>query len=145
MNTASRSICQYLGFFIACTVAGAAHADSWDATLVLERAQELERTLAQGLAAAEVAPPQETTFQQRTRDAAVTQMRHVSDASRELVTKLSAGQGRTATEPLVSQLGVMFRNARKTARDAVPQAQVAPILERAESLILELQQLYAED
>ena len=145
MNTARRPIVRCVAFFIACTAAGAAHADSWDAALVLERARELERTLEQGLAAAEVAPPQETTFQQRTRDAAVTQMRHVHEASRELVTKLSAGQGRNATEPLVSQLGVMFRNTRKTARDAVPQAEVAPILERAESLILELQQLYAKE
>ena len=125
--------------------AGIAQADDWDAKRVLELATEFEMTIEQALKEAQTAPAQETTWQQRTRDAAVLEMRHVHDASRELVQKLRMGTGRDETEPLFSQLRLMHKHAVKTAREAVPQVAVAPLLEKAESLILALQKLYARD
>ncbi|MBW2267356.1 MAG: hypothetical protein JRH16_02175 [Deltaproteobacteria bacterium] len=126
-----------------CLGAGAALAEEWDVKRALELAVELEDTLAQALEAAEAAPQQETAMQERTRDAAVVQMRYTHRTSRELVTKLRIGGERDATEPFLIQVESAYRNAIETARNAVPQAAVAPLLEKAESLILSLQKLYA--
>ena len=135
---------RWLAVALAIASAGVAQAEDWDAQRALALATEFESTIGQALEAAETVPPQETTWQQRTRDAAVTEMRHVYEASRELVAKLRGGTGRDETEPLFSVLRLMHKQVRKTAREAVPQATVAPLLEKAESLILDLQKLYAQ-
>ena len=128
----------------ACLGAGVASAEEWNADRALELAVALEDTLAQALVAAETAPPQETAMQERTRDGAVVEMKYAHRASRELVTQLRIGGGRDATEPLLSRVRTTYRSALDTAHNAVAQATVAPLLEKAESLILSLQELYAQ-
>jgi len=136
-----------VGLVVACAAsyAGVAWAGEWDAKSAPVHASELEKPLDRALEVAETAPRQDTALQQRTRDAAVVEMRHVYEAARGLVTKLRIGAGRGETEALLSQVRSMFDHARKTAREAVPQASVVPLLEEAEERILELQKLYAQD
>ena len=129
---------------LACLGAGVASAEEWNAERALELAVELEDTLAQALEAAKTAPPQETAMQERTRDGAVVEMTYAHRASRELVTQLRIGGGRDATEPLVGRVRTTYASAIETADKAVAQAAVSPLLDKAESLILSLQKLYAQ-
>ena len=129
---------------LACLGAGVASAEEWNAERALELAVELEDTLAQALEAAKTAPPQETAMQERTRDGAVVEMKYAHRASRELVTQLRIGAGRDATEPLLRGVRTTYESAIETAENAVAQTTVAPLLEKAESLMRSLQKRYAQ-
>lgn len=84
-------------------------------------------------------------MQERTRDAAVIEMKGVHRSTRELVTRLRIGGEREDTEPFFLLIRNAYKSALQTARNAVPQPAVGPLLEKAESLILSLQKLYAQD
>lgn len=120
-------------------------ADGWNQKRASELASELEQTLGLALEAAQVAHPQRTAMQQRTRDAAVLEMKRAHEFSREYASKLRSGWGRSDTEPIFDTLRRMTQDARETARNAVPDPAVAPHLERLDVLLLELSKQYEAD
>lgn len=122
-------------------VALSARAD-WDQDRVVDLASELEATLDLALESAASAAQQRTAMQQRTRDAAVSEMRRARDLSREYASKIRGGWSRGDSEPFFSQLRRATRHARETARDAVPDPKVAPYLARMDALLIELSQQY---
>lgn len=124
---------------------GANASEPWPAKRALELASELEKTLEAGLAEAVTAPQQQTALQQRTRDGALVGMKSAHAVSREFATKLRIGWDRDDTELLFSQLESAVGRARETAADAVPQAAVAPLLAKMDSLLAELGELYRRE
>ena len=75
-------------------VALSAGAESWDQERITELASQLEETLGLALQSAEAASQQRTVMQQRTRDAALVEMRQAHEFSREYASKIRAGWGR---------------------------------------------------
>jgi hypothetical protein len=116
-------------------LAPALPAAAWDQGEATALAAELEQVLGLVLASAEKAAPQETALQQRTRDAAVVEMRQAHEMSREYHSKLDRGANQDDTEHLFNQLRSVTRQARRTARDAVADPKVAPLLDRMDSLV----------
>ncbi len=72
-------------------------------------------------------------------------MKSAHAVSREFATKLRIGWDRDDTELLFSQLESAVGRARETAADAVPQAAVAPLLAKMDSLLAELGELYRRE
>ena len=126
-------------------VALSAGAESWDQQRVAELASQLQETIGKALASAEAASQQRTAMQQRTRDAALVEMRQAHEFSRKYASKIAAGWGRGDSEPLFDALRRMTRDARETARDAVPDPAVAPQLEYLDALLLDLSRQYERD
>lgn len=120
-------------------------AEGWDGERAIALASELASTLDTLVATAETAAPQETAMQQRTRDAAVLEMKNARDLGREYATKIRGGWSRDDSEFFFSQLRRATRQARERARDAVPDPNVAPHLERMDTLLAELSALYQRD
>ncbi len=120
-------------------------AETWDQERVTELAGQLEETLGLALQSAETARQQRTVMQQRTRDAALGEMKQAHDFSREYATKIRGGWSRGDSEPFFNQLRQATRQARQTAGDAVPDPKVAPYLERMDALLLELSSQYESD
>ncbi len=126
-------------------VALSAGAESWDQERITELASQLEETLGLALQSAEAASQQRTVMQQRTRDAALVEMRQAHEFSRKYASKIREGWGRGDSQPLFDTLRRMTRDARETARDAVPDPTVAPQLERMDALLLDLSKQYERD
>jgi hypothetical protein len=116
---------------------------AWDGAEVTRLATELHATLGEGLALARVAPPQETAFQQRTRDAAVTEMKRAHEIAGEYSKRLRGGQSREDSENFFRQLRAIIADARQTADHAVPSAEIARLLERADQLVREIGGYYS--
>jgi hypothetical protein len=123
-------------------VALSAGADDWDQQRAIELSSQLEETFDLVVQSAEIAAPQQTAMQQRTRDAALSEFTHVRDISRDYAAKIREGWGREDSEPFFSQLSQATRRAREIARDAVPVPKVAVLLERVDSLLLQLSKQY---
>ena len=119
--------------------------ESWDRDRAVVLAAQLEQTLGLALAAAETATQQPTAMQQRTRDAAVIEMRRAHEYSGHYANKLRGGWDRDESEPFFDQLSRATRQARETASGAIPDPTVAPHLERMNTLLLELSKLYERD
>lgn len=133
----------FFAFALALPVSGGAEA--WDAARVLESAEALRAEIGAVLDRVPDAPEQRTTLQQRTRDAAVVQMRRAQELSEEYTRKLRGGWDREESEPYFVQVRSAVREVRRTARDAVPQKQVAPHLERIDELLERLGAYYEFD
>ncbi len=136
------------GAALALLAAGAsppAAAEGWDPKRAAELATTLEETIGLTLQAAETAHQQRTAMQQRTRDAALIEMRQAHEYSRDYASKVREGWSREDTEPLFDVLRRMTRDARETARNAVPDPAVAPYLESMDELLLDLAKLYERD
>lgn len=117
----------------------------WDQKRVIELASQLEKTIGLGIKSAETARQQRTVMQQRTRDAAVVAMKQAHDFSREYAAKIRGGWSQGDSEPFFNQLRRATRRARETARDAVPDPNVAPHLERMDALLIDLSKQYERD
>jgi hypothetical protein len=132
---------------LALLAAGAspAAAEDWDSKRAAELASSLEETIGLALQAADTAHPQRTAMQQRTRDAALIEMKRTHEYSRDYASKVREGWSREDTEPLFDVLRRMTRDARETARNAVPDPAVAPYLESMDELLLDLAKLYQRD
>ncbi len=127
------------------TVAAAPANAEWDSRRVIELAAQLEETIGLGLRAAETARQQATTIQQRTRDAAVAAMKRAHEVSGEFAVKIRGGWDREESEPFFNQLRLAMRRARKKGRDAEPDPNVVPHLDRMDALMIELSNQYARD
>ena len=127
------------------TVAAAPANAEWDSRRVIELAAQLEETIGLGLRAAETARQQATTIQQRTRDAAVAAMRRAHEVSGEFAVKIRGGWDREESEPFFNQLRLAMRRARERGRDAEPDPNVVPHLDRMDALMDELSKQYARD
>lgn len=119
-----------------------AGAEGWDQQRAIELSSQLEETFDLVVQSAETAARQQTVMQQRTRDAALSEFKHVRDISRDYAAKIREGWGREDSEPFFSQLRQATRRAREIARDAVPVPKVAVLLERVDSLLLQLSKQY---
>ncbi len=117
-------------------------AEAWEAKEVLGLAVELDEAIATVLALAPEAPQQDTAFQQRTRDAAVVQMKRAQQASHRFVTKLRLGWSRGETESHWSVLSAALEGVGETAQDAVAMPNTRPYMERIEVLRFELEKRY---
>jgi hypothetical protein len=137
-----------MGLILVSVAASSAEAPSWEAEKVLSLATELDFSIAKVLEVAPEVDPQETAFQQRTRDAAVVEMKRAQDASQRLVEKLRLGWSRGETEPyfhrLSVALSVALRGVARTAGDAVAQEETQPLLSRIEQLRQQLEKLYEQ-
>jgi hypothetical protein len=111
---------------------------AWDQSAVTRLAAELHATLGEGLALSSQAPPQETAFQQRTRDAAVKRLQRAHEIAGEYAEKLRAGWSREDSGFFFNQLRASIADARETAGDAVPAARTARLLERIDELVREI-------
>jgi hypothetical protein len=131
--------------FVLALLPASAGAESWDPQRVVGLATQLEEAIGLGLESAEAAGQQRTAMQQRTRDAALIEMKRAHAYSREYASKLRGGWSRDDSAPFFDQLRRATRRARETARDAVPDPAVAPHLERMDALLLELSGMYEED
>lgn len=127
------------------TVAAAPANAEWDSRRVIELAAQLEETIGLGLRAAETARQQETAIQQRTRDAAVAAMKRAHEVSGEFAVKIRGGWDREESEPFFNQLRLAMRRAREKGRDAEPDPNVVPHLDRMDALMIELSNQYARD
>ncbi len=127
------------------TVAAAPANAEWDSRRVIELAAQLEETIGLGLRAAETARQQATAIQQRTRDAAVAAMKQAHEVSGEFAVKIRGGWDREESEPFFNQLRLAMRRARKKGRDAEPDPNVVPHLDRMDALMIELSKQYARD
>ncbi len=127
------------------TVAAAPANAEWDSRRVIELAAQLEETIGLGLRAAETARQQETAIQQRTRDAAVAAMKRAHEVSGEFAVKIRGGWDREESEPFFNQLRLAMRRARGRARNAAPDPNVVPHLDRMDALMIELSKQYARD
>ncbi len=117
---------------------------TWDAKEVLTLATELDFAISKVLAVAPEVPPQETAFQQRTRDAAVVQMKRAQEASQRFVQKLRLGWNRDETESYFRALSSALREVNRTAGDAVAQEETQPLLARIEQLRFKLEKFYEQ-
>ena len=133
-----------MGLILVSVASSSAEAPSWEAEKVLSLATELDFAIAKVLEIAPEVDPQETAFQQRTRDAAVVEMKHAKDASQRLAEKLRLGWSRGETEAYFHRLSVALRGVARTAGDAVAQEETQPLLSRIEQLRLELEKLYEQ-
>jgi hypothetical protein len=123
--------------------APAATADpAWDAAEVTRLATELHAILGEGLALSSQAPPQETAFQQRTRDAAVKGMQRAHEIAGEYAEKVRGGWSREDSGFFFHQLRSSIADARETAGDAVPSARNASLFERVDQLVREIGAYY---
>ncbi len=115
---------------------------AWNAEEVLAIATELDRSIAAVLREAPKAGPQDTAFQQRTRDAAVTQMKRAKEASANFLSKLQLGWDRDETEPHFRYLSGVLKEVRETAGDAEAQPNTEALITRIFALRFELEQRY---
>lgn len=115
---------------------------AWNAEEVTALAVKLDAEIEKLLEMAPAAPPQETAFQQRTRDAAVEDTKRAREASRRLVEKLHLGWDRDETETHFQLVTTALREVRTTAGDAVPSFEARTILTRIEGLQRELAKRY---
>ncbi len=129
-----------LGLCLA-TAAGA-QALEWDAEEVLTLATELDHGIGALLREAPKAAPQDTAFQQRTRDAAVTQMKRAKEASASFLSKLRLGWDRDETEPHFRYLSGALKDVRETAGDAEAQPNTEQLIARIFALRFELEKRY---
>src|SRR5262245_49361834 len=114
----------------------------WSKKTVLGLAEKLARVLDEAAAAAREAPPQATVLQQRTRDDALRSFDQVRQASGDYVAKLRKGWDRELTEAYFRRVRTLFRDVRKSARDAVPTKELDQKLREAAGLLEELSRFY---
>lgn len=114
----------------------------WNADEVLAIAAELDRSIGEVLREAPKAGPQDTAFQQRTRDAAVTQMKRAKEASASFLSKLQLGWDRDETEPHFRYLSGALKDVRETAGDAEAQPNTEALIARIFALRFELEKRY---
>lgn len=144
MKTHRRKLAWVPALALVLATAAAAAPVAWDAKEVLALATELDQAIATVLKMAPDATPQETAFQQRTRDAAVVQMKRAREASQNLVQKLELGWDREETESHFRVLSAALREVRRTAQDAEPQPKTQPFMDRIEKLRFELAKRYEQ-
>lgn len=116
----------------------------WDPKQVIALAEKLVTILDESIAAAREAPPQATALQQRTRDAAVKDFQRVRQAADVFVSKLEAGWDRDMTVAYFRSVRDGFRDARQTARDAVPTEKAEENLRKANQVLSELSRHYPD-
>ena len=123
--------------------AGAASAESTSEETADSLAEELAATLDAALVAAQNAQPQATAMQQRTRNAAVSQMKHVHSIAVEYRERVRLAKSIDDTEFFFGNLRSAVTSARQTAEDAVPDPEVARQLQRLDAIMGRLAALYA--
>jgi len=89
------------------------------------------------------APMQDTAMQQRTRDAAVVEMRHVASMASDYVERLGESEELRDTEFLFRNLRTAVDDALETAGDAEAPPASAKQLARLDALLTRLAALYA--
>jgi hypothetical protein len=116
--------------------------DSWDAATVTKLADELENILRDAYQFSLKAPPQETAFQQRERDAAQGVIRSSRDLSEDYARRIRAGWTRGESEPYFRRVAEEVDQIWETAGNAVPAESAAPLLERLQRTLDALSALY---
>ena len=112
---ASTHLARFAALLLVSLTPLSAAGESWDRDRSVVLAAQLEQTLGLALAAAETATRQDSAMQQRTRDAAVIEMRRVHEYSGHYASKLRGGWDRGESEPFFGQLSRATRQARETA------------------------------
>ncbi|TMA35574.1 MAG: hypothetical protein E6J87_03345 [Deltaproteobacteria bacterium] len=116
----------------------------WDPKQVLALAERLAKALDEVEAAAREAPPQATALQQRKRDAALSGFHRVREAAHAYVSRLKAGWDRDMTAAYFRSVRDGVRDARASARDAVPSEQVDEKFRAADQALDELSSFYPD-
>lgn len=115
----------------------------WDSAAATKLAIELSDTFERGLEASKTAPPQDTAFQQRQREAAQGALRRAREASANFAEQMQAGADKFESERLFQGVVSTVAEMRETAGDAEPTDEGKRILKRVDEIFRELRALYA--
>lgn len=116
--------------------------DTWNTAMATQLAQELADVLEEARARGEMAPPQETVLQQRMRDAAQGSIRRATEASAAYAKQMRDGADRALSERYFRAVVDEVRSLRATAGDAIPAANVQPLLNRMDEILEDLGRMY---
>lgn len=115
---------------------------AWDQAAVTKLAIELSQTLRESYAERSKAPPQQTAFQQRERDAALAVVRRARDLSEDYARQMRAGSTREDSDPLFRAVVDEVAHVWDTAGDAVPPESAKPRIDRLQRILEELRAWY---
>lgn len=104
----------------------------------------MTRTIDRAMTLARDATPQDTAIRQRTRDAAVEMMKDVRAMAAAYERRVKQSQSIGNTEFFFDSIRSSVTAVRATARDAVPNPNVAVHLDRLDELLDQLAAIYTE-
>jgi hypothetical protein len=117
-------------------------APEWDPARVSVLANSMRDALATGLKAASEQPPQATAFQQRTRDAALSEMKQVHSQAEDYAKKIADGWSREQSRAWFDLLREGYASARTAAGDAIPGPVVSDQLSLVDAQLEQLARFY---
>jgi hypothetical protein len=119
--------------------------EGWEDGVATKLATDLEQTLREAYERSLKAPPQQTAFQQRQRDAAQGVIRRARDLGEDYARKMRGGWTREASEPYFRIVAAEVANIWDTAGDAEPAESAKPLIDRLQEILDELRALYDAD
>jgi len=134
-----------VAFLLVGGAAGQDLGEGWDDGVARQLASDLEGVLREAYELSLKAPPQQTAFQQRQRDAAQGVIRRARDLGEDYARKMRAGWSREASEPYFRIVADEVAHIFDTAGDAVPAQSAKPLIDRLRKILDELRALYDAD
>lgn len=115
---------------------------AWNQELVAIIAADLALAVEKVKTSVESDPEQGTVLQERKRQAALVDLRRLSELSADLAAKLKAGQGREETAPIYEQMQTVRQEAREAGREILNPASTVEDIVAARRLIEKLTPYY---